>query len=360
MRLVCRIWLPSLPPPKITVSYWIPAEILQEIYSSLSPIDFDAARHTCKSWFLASLDRNLLLCMSKRAGCYGGVQVDLRAREESLEARRRSMDGRIWADHVGRDIQDCHQPELDDIVSEEWVYSKRLSIESVLSPDWRGFSLKHNFTNSIYTGARLTQIGSVEFSRELIPRRRSSDAPSQVPSSANFNVSGCGKFGIIISGCVVFVCELLRRKPGLQPITRIVCPRKVLGVSMDTSSKRYAVAILLEGRVGMCCTLTDGFGGEVSPTTTHRESMQLGMSADVRGSNSASRTIRPTLSALPLRRAEVSSSTPGGQFYVSRASEAFISPASNTVSSIPYQVIAFCSTSLKASVLPNPTSGHLW
>jgi hypothetical protein len=181
----------------------------------------------------------------------------------------------------------------------------------------------------------MTPIGTVEFS--LVPKsqRRSSDSPSPMPANT-FTISGCGKFVLITRGRVVYVCELLSRKPGIQPLTRIVCPRKVLGVSMDTSSKRYAVAILLEGRVGMCCSLTDGFGEAVSRSATSSESMELGMSADVRGSNSASSTIRPTLSALPLRRAEFNSSTPAGQFYVSRASEAIISPASETaVASTP-------------------------
>ena len=330
LRLVCRIWIPSLPQPQMPASYWIPGEILREIYSSLSPIDFDAARHSCKSWFLASLDRRLLASMSRQAGCYSSVQADLQAREEHSEVRRQSMNERIWADHDGRNIEDCHQPEVEDLVSDEWVYSKRLAIESMLSPEWRGISLKHSFTRSKDARARTTPIGTIEVSLVSKPRRRASDAPSLTPGST-FNVSGCGKFALVTCGRIVFVCELLRRKPGMLPLTRIVCPRKVLGVSMDTSSRRYAVAFLLEGRVGMCCSLTDGVGDAVPTNATQGESMQLGMSADVRGSNSASRTIRPTLSALPLRRAEVTSSTPGGQFYVSRASESFISPASNTI-----------------------------
>jgi hypothetical protein len=85
--------------------------------------------------------------------------------------------------------------------------------------------------------------------------------------------SGCSKFVLTTSGRVVFVCELLRRKPGIQPLTRVICPRKVLGVSMDTSSKRYAVAILLEGRVGICCSLTDGFGDASSAAATQDDLM---------------------------------------------------------------------------------------
>lgn len=61
----------------------------------LSPIEFDAARHTCKSWFLASLDRRLLMDMSRRAKCYGSIQADLTARQEHCEERRRNMNGRV-------------------------------------------------------------------------------------------------------------------------------------------------------------------------------------------------------------------------------------------------------------------------
>jgi hypothetical protein len=330
LRLTSRAWLPSLPLPHLPASYRIPSEILQEVYNSLSPIDFDAARHTCKSWFVASLDRRLLVTMSRRAGCYGSIQADLHLRQDHYDEKRQSLTGRMWANHDDTEIDDCHQPEMDHVVSEEWVYSKRLAIESMLSPDWRGISLKHNSENPTDASARMTSIGSVGISLVSQPHSRPIDAPSAISGNA-YTVSGCSKFVLITSGRVVFVCELLRRKPGIQPLTRIVCPRKVLRVSMDTSSKRYAVAMLLEGRVGMCCNLTDGFGDPSSTAATQGDSMQLGMSAEVRGSNSVAATTTPTVSALPLRRAELSSSIPGGQFYVRSASEAFISPASNTI-----------------------------
>lgn len=200
----------------------------------------------------------------------------------------------------------------------------------MLSGDWRGLSLQRSSTSSTDSLARMTPADTVEFSLVSESQRPPTDPHLPIRGNA-FTVSGCGKFVLITRGSAVYVCELLRRKPGIQPVTRIICPRRVLGVSVDTSSTRYAVAILLEGRVGMCCSLTDGFGDVVSTTATAQhlsqgESMQLGMSADVLGSNSTSRTSRSMLSALPLRRAEVTSSTPGSQFYVSRASEVFISP----------------------------------
>lgn len=41
----------------------------------------------------------------------------------------------------------------------------------------------------------------------------------------------------------------------LRPVSRIVCPRRVIGCSMDTASGSYCVAILMEGRMGMVCNL---------------------------------------------------------------------------------------------------------
>ena len=43
-------------------------------------------------------------------------------------------------------------------------------------------------------------------------------------------------------------------QPGqLRPVTSVICPRRVLACSMDTSSERYAIAALLDGRMGVVC-----------------------------------------------------------------------------------------------------------
>ena len=42
------------------------------------------------------------------------------------------------------------------------------------------------------------------------------------------------------------------------PITSVICPRRVLEVSMDVSSGRHAIAALLEGRMGLVCELHYG------------------------------------------------------------------------------------------------------
>ena len=71
---------------------------------------------------------------------------------------------------------------------------------------------------------------------------------------------------MVANGCLVYLYELNRShkvagvetsvSPGaLRPVTSIICPRRVLACSMDTSSNRYAVAILLDGRMGLVCDI---------------------------------------------------------------------------------------------------------
>lgn len=46
----------------------MPTEIIQQIYLLLPPGDFNAARHSCRSWFVASLNRLLLMEMLRKGG----------------------------------------------------------------------------------------------------------------------------------------------------------------------------------------------------------------------------------------------------------------------------------------------------
>jgi hypothetical protein len=67
------------------------------------------------------------------------------------------------------------------------------------------------------------------------------------------------------NGCLIYIYELnkihssddgILSNPGsLRPVTSILCPRRVLACSMDTSSHRYAIAILLDGRMGLVCEI---------------------------------------------------------------------------------------------------------
>ncbi|PHH87695.1 hypothetical protein CDD83_8527 [Cordyceps sp. RAO-2017] len=46
----------------------LPTEILQQIYFLLCPRDFNAARHSCRAWFVAGLHRVLLMEMLRKGG----------------------------------------------------------------------------------------------------------------------------------------------------------------------------------------------------------------------------------------------------------------------------------------------------
>lgn len=54
----------------------LPVEIIQYIFEHLSPLDFNAARHSCRSWFGASLDLNLLKVMLTRGGWQRNLELD--------------------------------------------------------------------------------------------------------------------------------------------------------------------------------------------------------------------------------------------------------------------------------------------
>ncbi|KAH6995718.1 hypothetical protein BKA56DRAFT_639791 [Ilyonectria sp. MPI-CAGE-AT-0026] len=78
-----------------------------------------------------------------------------------------------------------------------------------------------------------------------------------------FTVSLCGRFLLATHGRTVYVYELNHvcssprstwssKALGLpRPVATVICPRQVISCSMDTSAGRHAVAVLMEGRMGM-------------------------------------------------------------------------------------------------------------
>lgn len=59
---------PKGPVEKPSTASVLPPEILTKIYKRLSPSDFNSARHSCRSWFISSLEHSLLETMLKRSG----------------------------------------------------------------------------------------------------------------------------------------------------------------------------------------------------------------------------------------------------------------------------------------------------
>ena len=138
LRLICKISTLSLQQPLLSTVQRMPGEILQMMYAKLSPGDFDAIRHTCNHLFLASFDKRLLLLMLQRSGALCALQHDLRRREETMRRKASKSLDRLVIGHAGQSIDAHHSPKLDDTVSDEWLYSKRLATEARLSPAWKG------------------------------------------------------------------------------------------------------------------------------------------------------------------------------------------------------------------------------
>ena len=106
----------------------LPTEIVQQIFYNLAPVDFNSARHTCRSWLIKSLNRSLLETMLKRAG----------------------FSNRIVASEPN--------PLTFGRISPEWSMSKSLALESALGPYWTGNGLARNDSLEPLTSAFLKVI----------------------------------------------------------------------------------------------------------------------------------------------------------------------------------------------------------
>ena len=225
----------------------VPAEVLQLIYWQLQPQDFNAVRRACRAWMMAGLERGLLEEMCKRGGWWGCVLADREARSEVSRLR----------------------------VTKEWWLSKRLATECSVTYGWKGNGLD----DSRGAGIRFAQwdgpneqaessasktTSSMRFTSHTDFSELSSGytAWDETGALLQFTVSVCGKFVLVVEGCLIYVYRLSGLGSSasvhggfLEPLTSVICPKRVLAVSMDTSSRRYAVAALLEGRMGLVCDL---------------------------------------------------------------------------------------------------------
>lgn len=244
-RLSCRDWSAGLSlarPVVLPPVCRLPTEILENLYALLSPVDFNAARHTCRAWMIASLEGTMLTRMLKRGSWLRAARRDAVRYEESIGPRKLS------------------------IISQDWLLSKRLATECSLGPAWTGNGLPRNQSSDPKTATLSKTSGLVltsvtDFSELKLgyngPCHRNEKVELQ------FTVSSCQRYLLVVQGCMIYVFSL--RYPAvtpshqygghLQPYTSIICPSCVLAVSMDTTSGRFAVAALLEGRVGLVCDL---------------------------------------------------------------------------------------------------------
>lgn len=236
---------------------FLPVEILHQIYFYLDPTDFDAARRTCRTWMGSSLNSRLLERMLKTAGWWNASLADALGNEMQV---------------LGTKIK-----------SEEWLLSKRLATEYSLRPNWGGNGLDDNrlflapsevpFSRDEKLSERhdtrsfrsFTLVSEVDFSALGSLESISGDA-QRVSAALQFTTSICGRYLLVTRDRTIYVYSLSNQtcmtqdvKP-LCPVTLVStvdCPNRVLAVSMDTSCGRFAVAALLEERVGLVCCLED-------------------------------------------------------------------------------------------------------
>ncbi|KAL2046237.1 hypothetical protein N7G274_001684 [Stereocaulon virgatum] len=270
LRLSCRCWSAAIShalPVRLPSVSMFPAEILGNIFTRLDPIDFNAARHTCRSWMVASLEGKLLIDMLQRGGWGATVQADM-----EVQAAQ------------GGD----NSPES---ASTEWLLSRRLATECSLLPGWTGNGLSSKPLESsdgqYPSTTGLFLISETDFSEMSNGYSHMFDGSNG--AALHFTVSVCNKFLLVTEGCIINVFSIrddssIPQKPGghLSPVTIVVCPHRVLAVSMDTSSQRFAIAVLLEGRVGMVCDL-------------HEHAQASHRSAAPRALSMALRDLRPSV-----------------------------------------------------------------
>lgn len=253
IRLSCRCWSAAItrarPISWPSVSR-LPAEVLENVFARLDPVDFNAARHTCRAWMIASLEQRLMTTMLKRGSWWGAALADLQLLEERGERNPAAA------------------------VNGEWLLGKRLATECLLRPDWAGNGLLGNPAktpsrqSAITTGFALTsETDFTELSNGYNPLDNGGYG-----AALHFTASVCNRFLLVAEGCVIYIYSLRGKAAAsheygghLSPFTTVICPHRVLAVSMDTSSGRFAIAALLEGRVGMVCDLHEG------TSTPHRQ-----------------------------------------------------------------------------------------
>lgn len=192
-RATAKLWLEACEnhrPLRFSPLYRLPVELIQLIFTFTSPSSFDAARHVCRAWYLSALEPSLLRLQLKGLGFY-------------------------HTDHAVRNSQSTR------------YLSTRLSREFSLGAGRSGICGLHK--TAIIDMSNLA-----------------------ATSTVHFTVSICGSYALLSEGCVVYVYRLQATIASrIEFVASVVCPRRVLAVSMDTSSRRFAIAILLVSSVDL-------------------------------------------------------------------------------------------------------------
>jgi hypothetical protein len=252
IRLTCRDWRNAV------TSRWFPVrpasrslstEILISIFDLLNPKDFNSARRICRDWMAASIDKRLLTAMLLRGGWKSETKSD------ELRTKCLIANG-----------------------NETWELSRALSRECALASNWTG--------NGLDTGPATFEATEIDFS-ELAGDYTLHSA--QASSGLIFTSSVCGKFLLVAKDTLIYIYSMSNGL--MQPLTSVVCPRRVLAMSMNASVGRDAIGALLEGRMGMVCELRYG---RPSPQAASAESSDTFVEGDGHPPRTRSLPVVPT------------------------------------------------------------------
>ena len=164
--------------------------------------------------------------------------------------------GWLAAVQADTELQEAHGGDRPpESVSSEWLLSRRLATECSLRPDWTGNGLSRTpFQPPVRQSISPTGLvlaSETDFSELSNGYSHMFDGTNG--AALHFTVNVCNEFLLVTEGCIINVYSIrdessIAHKPGghLSRVTTVVCPHRVLAVSMDTSSQRFVIAALLE------------------------------------------------------------------------------------------------------------------
>ena len=127
----------------------------------------------------------------------------------------------------------------------EQILSLRLTKECTLAPGWiwQVGSIQDRCAGTF------SQTATLDFSSlHVDPKRKDT-------SKLIFTVSTCGNHLMVARERMIYIYDF--DGSDLKPSCNIVCPRKVMEMSMDASSQHNEVAALLDGRTGILANISD-------------------------------------------------------------------------------------------------------
>ena len=190
----------------------LPTELLQAVYGHLSPLDFNAARHTCIAWMTASLNVDILAEQLQRGGWWSGASSKVVRFQESRQA---------------------------------WPVSCYFARECALAGNRTGqeLSSQSQAPSSPMIEASMSDFGPLLESTPSATDHQQSCSPQVCATST------CGRYITVTSGSEMFTYEI--EGQSLCLLSRTSCERQVLSVTIDANPERFVIAAILEGRIGL-------------------------------------------------------------------------------------------------------------